>query len=130
VFAGVVVYRYQELIAWQMAEAFKTEVFTLVRESPAASADFRFRGQLFGAAQSVSANIAEGFLRNSPGDFRRFLSIALGSLGEAETRLRDGIQLNYFVEAKCEPAFRFARRAATAAVRLRKSQLAFMPPRT
>ena len=47
-------------------------------------------------------------------------------MGEAETRLRDGIQLGYFPSADCEAAFRFARRSATACVRLRKSQEAFM----
>jgi four helix bundle protein len=71
-------------------------------------------------------NIAEGFLRNSPGDFRRFLGISLGSLGETESRLRDGIQLNYFSEDECKAAFRFGRRCAMACVGLRKSQLKFM----
>ena len=122
------VQRYQDLIAWQMADSFKQEVFRLVFESRGASSDLRYRGQLFAAAQSVGANIAEGFLRNSPGDFRRFLSIGLGSLGEAEGRIRDGIQLAYFAPAACEPAFRFARRAAMASVRLKESQLAFMKP--
>ena len=123
---SMVVYRYQDLIAWQMADSFKQEVFRLVHDSSKASTDFRFRGQLLAAAQSVAANIAEGFLRNSPGDFRRFLHIALGSLGEAEGRLRDGILLGYFSSAACAPAFQFGKRCATASVRLRKSQESFM----
>ena len=76
--------RYQDLIAWQMAEAFKTEVVGLVHESKGASANLRYRSQLLAAAQNISANVVEGFLRNSPGDFRRFLGMALGSVGEAE----------------------------------------------
>jgi four helix bundle protein len=122
--------RYQELIAWQMAEAFKKEVVALVRASPGATADLRYKGQLLAAAQSVTANIAEGFLRDSPGDFRRFLAMALGSLGEAEGRLSDGVQLGYFTQRNCDAAFRYGRRCAVACSRLKKAQLAFMRPRT
>ena len=72
----------------------------------------------------------EGFLRNSPGDFRRFLAIALASLGEAEVRVRDGIRLGYFPPDACTQAFRHGRRCAVAASRLRKAQLPFMNPST
>jgi four helix bundle protein len=119
--------RYQDLIAWQMGEAFKQEVFRLVLGSRRASTDLRYRDQLLAAAQSLTANIAEGFLRNSPAEFRRFLGIGLGSLGEAEGRLRDGIGLGYFAASDCQEAFRFGRRCAMACVRLKAAQLAFMP---
>ncbi len=121
--------RYQDLIAWQMAEAFKLEVFRLVSGSREARADLRYRSQLLAAAQSVTANIAEGFLRNSPAEFRRFLGIGLGSLGEAEGRLRDGIALGYFAAKDCGETFRFGRRCAMACVRLKEAQLAFLPPK-
>ena len=119
---GMVVKRYRDLIAWQMGDAFKKEVFRLVQASEQATKDFRFRSQLLEAARSVPANIAEGFLRFSPGDFGRFLSISLGSLGEAESRLKDGIQLGYFQESKCAAAFNFGKRCAVATVRLKQSQ--------
>ena len=61
--------RYQDLIAWEMAEAFKKEVFRIVLASARACADLRYKDQVFAAAASVSANIAEGFVRHSPGDF-------------------------------------------------------------
>ena len=96
-------YRYQDLIAWQMAEAFKREVFRIVLASRCACADLGYKDQLFAAAASVAANIAEGFVRKAPGDFRRFLRIALGSLAEAEVRLRDGIALSYVTDRECAP---------------------------
>jgi four helix bundle protein len=113
---------YRELVAWQLAEQFKAEVFGLLQASTRASADRPYTEQLTGAVTSVTSNIAEGFLRFAPGDFRRFLDYALGSLGEAEGRLRDGIQLGYFDVVSCERAFRFARRCLVAMVRLKQSQ--------
>ena len=121
--------RYQELIAWQLADAFKNEITALIKNTPRAWDDRAYRSQLLGAAQSVPVNIAEGFLRKSPGDFRRFLSISLGSLGEAESRLRDGIGLGYFSEHQCAEIFRLGRRCAMACVGLRKAQESFLSRR-
>jgi len=117
--------RYSELIAWQLAEAFKTEVFGLVKRSASAGADYRYCSQLVESSSAVSKDIAEGFLRYSAGDFARFLAYALGSLGEADRRLADGIELGHFSSAQCAEAFRFARRAAVAITRLRQSQLRY-----
>ena len=118
---GMAVRRYQDLIAWQVAEEFKREFFRIVQQSKQ-TLDVRYRPQLLDATSSVAANIVEGFLRYSPAEFARYLAISLGSLGEAETRLRDGILLNYFGESDCALAFRFAKRCAVATVRLRRSQ--------
>jgi four helix bundle protein len=116
---------YKELIAWQLAQQFTTEVFALVQTSQRASNDRPYAEQLTGAASSVAHNIAEGFLRFGPREFKRFLDYALGSLGEAESRLEDGIQLGYFDRVSCENAFRFAKRCLVAAVRLKRSQRDF-----
>ena len=97
--------RYQDLIAWQTGNAFKQEVTRIVLSSLRASADLKYRSQVLAAAQSVPVNIAEGFLRKSPGDFRRFLAISLGSLGETESRLHDGIELSYFPRVNAPPHF-------------------------
>jgi len=118
----VAVHHYKELIAWQLAEQFKIEVFGLVRGSQRASDDRPYVEQLTRAASSVTHNIAEGFLRFAPGDFRRFLDYSLGSLGEAEGRLEDGIQLGYFDAESCEKAFHLAKRCLVATVRLKRSQ--------
>ncbi len=127
---GMVVRRYEDLITWQLGEAFKLEVVRLVLKSAEARADLRFKSQILDAARSVPANITEGFLRCSAGDFARFLDYALGSLGEAEQRLHDGIQLGYFSEEDCLEAFRLARRCLTAAVRLKQSQLRYLRAKT
>ena len=48
--------------------------------------DFKLRSQLVDAAQSVSANIAEGYGRRGINEYLQFLYVGLGSLGETLTR--------------------------------------------
>lgn len=114
--------RYQDLFAWQSADMLRSEVVRLVLGSSAAAADWRYRSQILEAARSPAANVAEGFMRFSRGDFARFLDYGIGSIGEVEQRLRDGIELGYFPEGSCREAFRLARLCATACIRLKQSQ--------
>jgi len=113
--------RFRDLYAWQLAEAFKSEVFRLVESSPGAQRHFKFRSQLVESAAAVSKHISEGFLRFLPADNCNFLRYAISSLGEAEGWVRDGIELGYFKEADCALAFRFCRRCAKATSNYRKS---------
>ena len=117
--------RDRDFAAWQLADGFKREVFRLVRQSRDASRDFKYRDQLRDAAAGITKHITEGYLRFSPLDFARFLDYALGSTGEAERRLRDGIELGYFPDADCREAFRFAKRCFVATLRLKQSQLRY-----
>jgi four helix bundle protein len=50
-----------------------------------AKIDLRLRSQLADSAQSVSANISEGYGRRSVGEYIQFLYYALGSLAETMT---------------------------------------------
>ena len=56
--------------------------------------------QIRRSAVSVPSNIAEGYGRNSTGDYIRFLQIASGSLYEFQTQLEISVQLNYLSEEK------------------------------
>ena len=56
----------------------------------------------------------------------RFLDYAAASLGEAEQRLQDGIQLSYFKAEDCTEAFKLARRCLTASIRLKQSQQRYL----
>ncbi len=118
----MLVRRYKDLFAWQLGEGFKREVFRLVKASPEACRDLRYRGQLLDSASAVPKDLAEGFTRHSPAEMMRFIDYALGSLAEAKDRLADGVELDYFAGPDCEEAFRFAKRCTVASLRLKASQ--------
>ena len=63
-------------------------------------ADERFglTNRLRRAAVSVASNLAEGRARFGPGEFSRFLSIAMGSVAELETQLLLSEDLGYVKE--------------------------------
>ena len=78
----------EDFAAWQLADAFKSEVFALLKSSPGAMRDTRFRYQLKDSASGRTEHITEGFYRKSPLDFCRFLDYALGSLRVGERQVR------------------------------------------
>jgi len=113
--------RVEDLIAWQLANAFKVEIYRLIRESAGARGDHRFRDQLRDSAVSVGMNIGEGFLRYGAPEFARYLTIALASLGESVLWLHDGIDREHFDHAACREALLLAKRCRIATLRLRQS---------
>ena len=68
---------YMKLIVWQKA----MELFELVWKITYVETkiDFKLRAQVADAAQSIAANISEGYGRRSVKEYIQFLSIALGS---------------------------------------------------
>ena len=75
---------YMGLIVWQKA----LDLFELVWRIAYVESriDFKLRAQIADAAQSVSANIAEGYGRRSVKEYIQFLYVALGSAAETMTR--------------------------------------------
>jgi four helix bundle protein len=73
-----------KLIVWQKA----IQLFELIWKILfiEAKVDFKLRSQLADAAQSVSANISEGYGRRSLNEYIQFLYYALGSMAETMTR--------------------------------------------
>ena len=90
---------YTDLIAWQKAMDLVESAYRLAREFPRDEL-FGLTSQLRRAAVSIPSNIAEGQGRSSPGDFRRHLSIAHGSLREVETHIHIAARLHYINEAR------------------------------
>jgi four helix bundle protein len=75
---------YVKLIVWQKAIELSELVWATVFTEN--KIDFKLRLQVADAAQSVSANISEGYGRRSLNEYIQFLYYALGSLAEPMTR--------------------------------------------
>lgn len=73
---------FMKLEAWQRG----MDLFALAFRLSSTVSDFKLKSQFTDAAQSVSANIAEGYGRRSLPEYIQFLYYAKGSLAEALTR--------------------------------------------
>ena len=95
---------YRELIVWQKAMDLTDEIYRLVRSFPKEE-QFSLSDQLRRAAVSVPSNIAEGHGRQTDKEFKQFLSIAKGSVFEAETQIMIAIRQGYISAEEAQPAF-------------------------
>ena len=73
---------YMKLDVWQRG----MDLFATACRLAGSVSDFKLRSQFTDAAQSVSANIAEGYGRRTLPEYLQFLYTAKGSLAEALTR--------------------------------------------
>ena len=73
---------YMKLEAWQRG----MDLFVMAFRLSANVSDLKLKSQFRDAAQSVSANIAEGYGRRSLPEYLQFLYTAKGSLAETLTR--------------------------------------------
>lgn len=73
---------YMKLEAWQRG----MDLFAMAFRLSENISDFKLKSQFRDAAQSVSANVGEGYGRRSLPEYLQFLYIAKGSLGESLTR--------------------------------------------
>jgi four helix bundle protein len=77
---------HRDLRVWRLGRELARQVYALTQRFPDGER-FGLALQLRRAAVSVPSNVAEGFARGSSRDYARFLTIALGSVGELETQL-------------------------------------------
>lgn len=75
---------YMKLEVWHKSIELYRLVWHLLEEK---KLDLKLRSQIADAAQSVSANVAEGYSRRSINEYMQHLYISLGSLSETLSRL-------------------------------------------
>lgn len=85
---------FEDLVIWQMAR----ELVKLIYSDFGKCKDFGFRDQITRAGVSVMNNISEGFCRNSDAEFKQFLNISKGSIGEVKNMYYIAEDLNYIAK--------------------------------
>ena len=85
---------YRDLDVWQIAMDIVVEIYGVTNAFPS-NERFGLTSQLRRAAVSIASNIAEGHSRLGAGEYRRFVSIARGSVGEVETQLAIAVRLAF-----------------------------------
>jgi four helix bundle protein len=110
---------FAELDVWKLADELRREIEIIIA-IPAVSRDGKFCDQLRRAAESACANVAEGFGRFEPTEFRRFLVIARGSLTEVQNHLLIGLSRKYLSRPDFDRLNRLAARAIGANTGLQK----------
>ena len=83
---GAKIRSYQDLFVYKKACGLATEVYRITGDYPRAEA-YNLVSQMRRAANSIPANIAEGYRRTSRKDYIHFLSISHGSCSELDTFL-------------------------------------------
>ena len=85
---------YRELIAWQKAMDLVEAIYRTTQSFPKEEI-YGLTAQVRRAAVSIPSNIAEGQGRSTTRDFLYFLSVAQGSVKEAETQVLIAERLAY-----------------------------------
>ena len=102
---------YRELIVWQKGMDLVMLVYQVTKVFPKEER-YGLTSQIRRSAVSVPSNIAEGQGRRSPADFKRFLSIARGSLQEVETQIMIASRLNYIEKTQEQKLLRLSTEVA------------------
>lgn len=85
---------FEQLLAWQKAQDLSVLVYEFTKRFPT-DEKFGLVSQIRRAANSVSANIAEGFGRRTNADKLQFYTMAYGSLLEVKNFLYLSERLGY-----------------------------------
>jgi four helix bundle protein len=92
---------FRDLIVWQKSLDLAVQVYHATAKFPREEL-FGLTSQMRRAGVSTPSNTAEGQARNSTGEFRHFLGIALGSLAELETQVELSMRLQFLSKAQSE----------------------------
>ncbi len=102
--------RFEDLDCWKEARQLTRHVYDAIHQNSGWQKDIRLCSQIQGAAGSVMANIAEGFVRQSNKEFSRYLFIAMSSSAEVRSHLYIALDQGYLSKDAFESIYEQADR--------------------
>ncbi len=99
--------KFEEIESWQMAKELVKKIYAISVHT-SLRRDYGLKDQIQRASVSIMSNIAEGFERGNPKEFRYFLRIARGSCGEVKSQLYVLKDLGYIEEQLFEECYNLA----------------------
>jgi four helix bundle protein len=88
-------------MVWQRVMDLVESIYRITEKLPAKE-QWGLTSQIRRAAVSVPSNIAEGYGRQSSGNYIQFLSVSRGSLLELETQIELCIRLKYITRIESD----------------------------
>jgi four helix bundle protein len=85
---------YKKLVVYQKSKSLVLNIYRLTAKYPKIET-YTLVPQMRRASVSVLANLVEGYSKESPKEYSRFLTISIGSLTELEVFLEISFELNY-----------------------------------
>ena len=95
---------FRDMPVWQNALELSNKVFYLTLTLPK-SEDYSLTSQIRRLSNSITANIAEAFVRRTKNDKSHFYVIARGSAYETQSHLLYGAKVGYFEQKKIDDLF-------------------------
>jgi four helix bundle protein len=117
-----IINRYEQLIAWQSADALADLVDSMTSTGPALR-DFDLSRQIRRSAAKAPAQIAEGFVRYKPKESAYYYRIARASLAETENHLRCGRRRKHWSDEQFSKAWELCQTALKTTTGLLLSRL-------
>jgi len=88
---------YKDLKVWQKGIEIVDKIYSITATFPKEEL-YGLVTQMRKSSVSIPSNIAEGFVRNHPKEYRQFLYISLGSCAELDTQLIISNRRNYITK--------------------------------
>jgi four helix bundle protein len=109
-------HQFEELEVWKRGSRLAVDILKMIDPIKL----YALRDQMARSCISVPSNIAEGAERDSDREFRRFLAISKGSIGELRTQLYIGLAAGVFTNEAAMPLIKEAKEVSSMLEGLRK----------